>query len=71
MATMAISHHLKILSSIPHVNDSCLIFKNVPVLFTSTKKSSASKTLFDEAIYEIAEYEVDELFPYKKYLCQS
>ena len=62
MAPMAICHHLKILSSIPSVNDSCLIFKNMPVLFTSTKNHSASKTLFDSAIYEIAEDDVDELF---------
>ncbi len=59
---MAISHHLKILSSIPSVNDSCLIFKNMPVLFTSTKNNSASKTLFDSAICEIAEDDTDELF---------
>ncbi len=59
---MAISHHLKILSSIPSVNDSCLIFKNMSVFFTSTINYSASKTLFDNAIYEIAEDEADELF---------
>ncbi len=59
---MVISHHLKILSSIPSVNDSCLIFKNMPVLFTSTKNYSASKTLFDNAIYEIAKDDADELF---------
>jgi hypothetical protein len=62
MAPMAISHHLKILSSIPSVNDSCLIFKNMTVLFTSPKNYSASKTLFDQSIYEIAEDDVDELF---------
>jgi hypothetical protein len=66
MAPMAISHHLKILSSIPPVNDSCLIFKNMPVLFTSTQNYSASKTLLDETIYEIAEDEADELFHSKK-----
>jgi hypothetical protein len=65
MAPMAISHHLKILSSIPSVNDSCLIFKNMPVRFTTTKNSSASKTLFDYAVYEIAEDDTDELFHYK------
>jgi hypothetical protein len=43
MALMAICHHLKILLSISPVNDSPLIFKNMPVLFTSTKKYSASK----------------------------
>ncbi len=59
---MAISHHLKILSSIPPVNDSPLIFKNMPVLFTSTKNYSASKTLFDDAIYEIVGDDADELF---------
>jgi hypothetical protein len=62
MAPMAISHHLKILSSIPSVKDSCLIFKNIPVFFTSTKKYSASKTLFDNTIHEIAEDDADELF---------
>jgi hypothetical protein len=66
MAPMAICHHLKILSSTPSVNDSCLIFKNMPVLFTSTKNYSASKTLFDNAIYEIAEDDTDELFHSKK-----
>jgi hypothetical protein len=34
----------------------------MPVLFTSTKKYSASKRLFDKAIYEIAEDDADELF---------
>jgi hypothetical protein len=62
MAPMAICHHLKILSSIPPVNDSPLIFKNMPVLFISTKNYSASKTLFDNAIYEIAGDDADELF---------
>jgi hypothetical protein len=62
MAPMANCHHLKILSSIPSVNDSCLIFKNMPVLFTSIINYSASKTLFDNAIYEIAEDDADELF---------
>jgi hypothetical protein len=51
MAPMAISHHLKMLSSIPPVNDSSLVLNNMPVLFTSTKSYSASKRLFDEAIY--------------------
>jgi hypothetical protein len=59
---MAIFHHLKILSSIPPVNDSPLIFKNMPVLFTSTKHCSTSKTLFDNAIYELAEDDADESF---------
>jgi hypothetical protein len=62
MAPIAICHHLKILSSIPSVNDSPFVFKNMPVLFTSTKNYSASKTLFDNAIYEIAEDDTDELF---------
>jgi hypothetical protein len=59
---MAICHHVKILLSIPPVNDSPLIFKNMPVLFTYTKNCSASKTLIDNAIYEIAEDDTDELF---------
>jgi hypothetical protein len=62
---MGICHHLKILSSIPPANDSPLIFKNMPVVFTSTKQSSASKTLFDDAIYEIAGDDADELFHLK------
>jgi hypothetical protein len=66
IAPMAIYHHLKILSSIPPVNDSCLIFKNMPVLFTSKKHCSASKTLFDNAIYEIAEDDAVELSHSKK-----
>ncbi len=62
IAPMAICHHLKILTSIPPVNDSLLVFKNIPVLFTSTKKYSSSKTLFDNAIYEIVGDDADELF---------
>ncbi len=62
MAPMAICHHLKILSSIPPVNDVPLIFMNMPLLFTSTKNYSSSKTLFDNAIYEIAGDDADELF---------
>jgi hypothetical protein len=67
---MAICDHLKILSSIPPNNDSPLIFKNMPALFTSTKHCSASKKLFDNAIYEIAEDDVDELF-HPKNCCTS
>jgi hypothetical protein len=52
MAPMAISHHLKMLSSIFPVNDSPLVLRNMPVLFTSMKNYSASKSLFDNAIYE-------------------
>ncbi len=59
---MAIRHHLKLLSSIPLVNNSPLIFKNMPVLFTSMKNYSASKSLFCKAIYEIAKDDADELF---------
>ncbi len=62
MAPMAICHHLKILSSIPLVNDSPSIFKNMPVLFTSTENYSASKSLFHKAIYEIAKDDADKLF---------
>ena len=62
MAPMAISHHLKMLSSISPVNDSPLVLKNMPVLFTSMKNYSASKSLFDDAIYEIAENDAEELF---------
>ncbi len=70
MAPMAICHHLKILSSIPPVNDVPLIFKNMPVLFNSTKSYSTSKALFDNAIYEIAEDDVDELF-HSKHSCTN
>ncbi len=49
-------------SSIPPVNDSPLVLKSMPVLFTSTKNYLASKSLFHEAIYEIAEDDADELF---------
>jgi hypothetical protein len=35
------------------------------------KNYSASKTLFDNAIYEIAEDDAEELFRSKKYLYQS
>jgi hypothetical protein len=70
MAPMAICHHLKLLSSIPLVKDSPLIFKNMPVLFTSMKNYSASKSLFREAIYEIAKDDVDELF-YSKNSCTN
>jgi hypothetical protein len=38
----------------------------MPVLFTSTKNYSASTTLFDNVIYEIAEDDADELFHSKK-----
>ncbi len=34
----------------------------MPVFFTSPKKYSALKTLFDDAIYELAGDDVDELF---------
>ena len=40
--------------------------KNMPVLFTSTKNYSASKSLFDDAIYEIAEDDAEYLFHSKK-----
>jgi hypothetical protein len=67
---MSICHHLKILSSIPAVNDSLSIFKNMPVLFTSAKIYSASETLFDKSIYETAGDDADELF-YSKNICTS
>ncbi len=70
IAPIAICHHLKIYASIPPVNDSPLIFKNMPVLFTSTKHCSASNTLFGDAIYEIAEDDADELF-HSKNSCTS
>ena len=43
------------------VNESPLFLKNMPVLFTSIKNYSASKCLFDNAIYVIAEDDADEL----------
>ncbi len=62
---MVICHHLKILSSTPPVNDVPLIFKNMPVLFTTMKNYSTSKTLFDNVISEIDGDDTDELFPSK------
>ncbi len=50
------------LSSIPLVNESPLLLKNMPVLFTSIKNNSASKSLFDNAIYKTAGDNADELF---------
>ena len=81
MAPMAISHHLEMLSSISPVNDSPLVLKNIPVLFTSVKNYSASKSLFDntinkiaeddaDAIYEIAEDDAEELF-HSKNICTN
>ncbi len=58
------------MSSIPPINDSLSIFKNMPVLFTSTKNYSASKILFDKTISEIAEDDADELF-HSKNSCTS
>jgi hypothetical protein len=62
MAPMAICHHLKMLSSISLVDESPLFLKNMPVLFTSMKNYSASKRLFDNAIYKTAGDKADELF---------
>jgi hypothetical protein len=45
IAPMAVCHHLKLLLSIPPVNDSLSIFKNMPVLFTSTKKKFSIKNI--------------------------
>jgi hypothetical protein len=67
VAVVSISHHLKMLSSISPVNDSPLVLKNMPVLFTSSKKYLASNTFFDNAIYELAEDDADELFHSKNY----
>jgi hypothetical protein len=61
MTPMAISHHLKMLSSIYPVNDSPLVLKNMPVCFTSMKNYSASKSLFDNAIDAIAEDDTDAI----------
>ncbi len=70
IAPMAVCRHLKILTSIPPVNDSLSIFKNMPVLITDTKKYLASKTLFDGIIYEIVREDADELF-HSKNSCTS
>jgi hypothetical protein len=48
--------------SIPAVNDSLSVFKNMLVLFISAKKYSASEILFDESIYETAVDDGDVLF---------
>ncbi len=61
---------LKMLSSISPVNDSPLVYKNMPVLFTSMKNYPASKSLFDDAIYEIAEDDAEELF-HSKNICTN
>jgi hypothetical protein len=50
------------LSSISPVNESPLFLNNMPVLFTSIKKYSASKRSFDNAIYKTAGDKVNELF---------
>jgi hypothetical protein len=71
MASMAICHHLKMLSSISPVDKSPLFLKNMPVLFTSIKNYSASKHLFDSAIYKTAGDKADELFPLKEQLYLS
>jgi hypothetical protein len=68
MAPMAISHHLKILSLGPLVNGSPSIFKCMPVIFTSTKNISSSKSLYHEAIHGISGDEADELF-HSKNVC--
>jgi hypothetical protein len=70
MAPMAISYHLKMLSSISPVNDSPLVLKNMLVLFTSMKNYLTSKSLFDNAIYEIAEDDAEELF-HSKNICTN
>jgi hypothetical protein len=51
---MAISHHLKMLSSLSVVNDSPMTFKNMSVLFTLARNYSASEELFDESIHKPA-----------------
>jgi hypothetical protein len=71
IAPVAICHHLKILSSVPAVDDSLSIFKNMPVLFTSAKKYSAPEILLDKSIYETAGDDGDVLFNPKKLLYQS
>jgi hypothetical protein len=67
---MAISHHLKILSSVSVVNKSPSILKNMPVPFTSAKNYSASEKMFDESIYETAGDDADFFF-YSKNSCTS
>jgi hypothetical protein len=70
IAPMAISHHLKILSSVYVVNDSPSIFKDMLVLFTLARNYLASEKLFDKSIYETAGDDVDVLF-YSKNSCTS
>jgi hypothetical protein len=62
MAPMAISHHLKMLSSISPANDPPLVLKNMPVLFFSMKNYSSSKSLFSDAINEISEDDADAIY---------
>jgi hypothetical protein len=54
IAPMAISHHLKILLSVSVVNDSPLIFKNLPALFTLAQNYSASEKLLKKSIHKTA-----------------
>jgi hypothetical protein len=68
MAPMTICHHLKMLPSVSLVNEPNFLFRNMPVLFTSKANYFASKSSFDNAIYEIAGDEADELF-HKKHSC--
>jgi hypothetical protein len=69
MAQMAISHHLKILLSVSVVNDSPMIFKNMPVLFTMARNYSASEESFDESFFETAGD--DKVLFFSKNICTS
>jgi hypothetical protein len=64
IAPLAISCHLKILLSVSVVNDSPIIFKNMPVLFTLARNYSAS------SIYKTAGDDKGVLF-FSKNSCTS
>jgi hypothetical protein len=67
---MAISHCLKILSSVSVVNDSPSIFKNMPFLFALGRYYSASEQLFEKSIFKTAGDDHGVLF-YSKNSCTS
>ncbi len=70
IAPMAISYHSKILSSVSVVNDSPLIFKIMPVLFSLARNYSASEKSFEKSIYETAGDDEGVLF-FSKNSCTS
>ncbi len=66
---MAISHHLKILSSVSAELDPPMIFKKLPVLFTSTTNYLASEESFHDLVCEMNGN--GEVLFFSKYSCTS